>query len=723
MDLTSLEANIWSKVPGYDSDESEDSDSDGAELSSRSEECLKDVVAVLGKSWTQENFVKFAPVQKRGSQGQSGPARSSSHTWLRPPRRQSCGKTGSFRIRHIDAPLVRKTLLHAGFQQTNDSDFTIQWSGPRLNDAAYQALDQSQKVNHFPGSTELTRKDRLWLHFQSMARSFGKLAFDFMPDHFVLPEQLDDFLVCYQNTKYMWIVKPSASSQGKGIFMLRDLEELPVDCPSVVSRYIDNPLLIQDLKFDLRVYVLVTSFDPLRAYMYREGLTRFASKPYSTKGEHAQDVYRHLTNYSINKNAPNYLENQELHADNVGHKWSFSALNKHLEHVGVDVDLMWSGIMDLAVKTLLSLEPVIAAKRSELKVPRTSCFEVYGFDVLVDENLKPWLLEINLSPSMQAYSPLDWHIKSSLLSDVFNLIGVPDLGRQQMDRSTIAPQGATANLVRCRSVDALSSEYSTCQRPGSAEKRCGSLDPAKASTQAGVASSRIAAARSIDTIGGFSKEPVVLDGLTEAQLQMLAHALAENKRRHNFVHLYPTRNTLERYWRITEARSNKCEDVHEASSACSLSPSQLLASVLFGPRPVRDLSLPRPLPMPDLPASPAQDPAAAATAATEKERYRLAMKAKLPPVPLGRQSSTQNELVEMLRKRLDGRRRYVLHPRGYPTSESSRPADLAGSYIGNVPGPNARASSSSPMRSPPPSKALMISTQMFSRNRNKDIEF
>ena len=197
-------------------------------------------------------------------------------------------------------------------------------------------------------------------------------------------------------------MKPHASSRGRGIFILRDLADLPMEETSVVSEYLENPLLIQGLKFDLRVYVLVTSYDPLCAYIYREGLVRFATMPYSTEDRHLSDAYRHLTNYSINKLAPIFMENKQVKADNVGHKWSLSALNRHLKCVDVDVDLMWVRIMDLIVKSLLSVQQVISAKQMKVAAHPTNCFELYGFDVMVDDNLKPWLIEVNLSPSMQA---------------------------------------------------------------------------------------------------------------------------------------------------------------------------------------------------------------------------------------------------------------------------------------------------------------------------------
>jgi hypothetical protein len=80
-----------------------------------------------------------------------------------------------------------------------------------------------------------------------------------------------------------------------------DLSDVPIDESCVVSRYIPNPLLINSLKFDVRLYVLVTSFEPWRIYIYNEGLTRFASESYVANTNKNTNRYAHLTNYSINK--------------------------------------------------------------------------------------------------------------------------------------------------------------------------------------------------------------------------------------------------------------------------------------------------------------------------------------------------------------------------------------------------------------------------------------
>ena len=99
----------------------------------------------------------------------------------------------------------------------------------------------------------------------------------------------------------------------------------------VVSKYIPNPLLINGHKFDLRVYVLVTSFDPLRVYVYKEGLTRFATEAYTSTNS-KKNRFVHLTNSSLGKKSEKWVMDQkDSLRDDYGFKWSITALCKHLE--------------------------------------------------------------------------------------------------------------------------------------------------------------------------------------------------------------------------------------------------------------------------------------------------------------------------------------------------------------------------------------------------------
>lgn len=101
-------------------------------------------------------------------------------------------------------------------------------------------------------------------------------------------------------------MKPANLSRGRGIHLIDSLSDVQIDDLSVVSRYLTNPLLINGHKFDLRIYVLVTSYEPLKIYVFKEGLARFASEVYTSKID-KDNKFMHLTNYSINKKNDNFV--------------------------------------------------------------------------------------------------------------------------------------------------------------------------------------------------------------------------------------------------------------------------------------------------------------------------------------------------------------------------------------------------------------------------------
>lgn len=151
----------------------------------------------------------------------------------------------------------------------------------------------------------------------------------------------------------LWIVKPNALSRGRGIYLIEDPSQVNLESPCIVSKYISNPLLIKQRKFDLRLYVVVTWFDPLRIYIYNEGLARFCSEKYNLE-KPLSNKFMHLTNYSINKKNINYVANEEENEDNYGFKWSLTALIKHLKSLGRDTDKLWNKITDIIIKAIIS---------------------------------------------------------------------------------------------------------------------------------------------------------------------------------------------------------------------------------------------------------------------------------------------------------------------------------------------------------------------------------
>jgi len=108
-----------------------------------------------------------------------------------------------------------------------------------------------------------------------------------------------------------------------------------------------KPYLIDNLKFDMRIYVLVYGVDPLRVFVFREGLARFATEEYTGPyNNNLDNLFMHLTNYAINKNSENFEANDDASDCDTGHKRSVSAVLKHIEETeknpDITVEKLWA---------------------------------------------------------------------------------------------------------------------------------------------------------------------------------------------------------------------------------------------------------------------------------------------------------------------------------------------------------------------------------------------
>jgi tubulin polyglutamylase TTLL1 len=162
---------------------------------------------------------------------------------------------------------------------------------------------------------------------------------DIIPNTYILPGDYTIFVEEFRrNPNIMWIMKPSSKAQGKGIFLVNKLNQLKKWATSsklpfqtlslkeayVISRYVENPLLIGGKKFDLRIYVLVTSYRPLKVYLYSLGFARFCNEKYTPDIAELDNMFIHLTNVAVQKNSEDYNEKH-------GSKWSIANLRFYLE--------------------------------------------------------------------------------------------------------------------------------------------------------------------------------------------------------------------------------------------------------------------------------------------------------------------------------------------------------------------------------------------------------
>ena len=184
---------------------------------------------------------------------------------------------------------------------------------------------------------------------------------------------------------------------------------------------------MEGYKFDLRLYVLVRSINPLCIFLYDDGLVRLCTTKYvSPTGSNLRETTMHLTNYAVNKDCPEFIPNTRVEDDGTGSKRSIKWFRTWLkEHPSCDAKSTWRSIEDVIVKTILAAQPVIAETNAVCGSPYESkCFEVLGFDIMLDSKFRPWLIEVNHSPSFTASSPMDESIKRNLIVSTLDTLNL-----------------------------------------------------------------------------------------------------------------------------------------------------------------------------------------------------------------------------------------------------------------------------------------------------------
>ncbi|XP_049761847.1 tubulin polyglutamylase TTLL13 [Elephas maximus indicus] len=321
---------------------------------------------------------------------------------------------------------VRRAAQMCGLKEVGeDEEWTVYWTDCSVSLERVMDMKRFQKINHFPGMTEICRKDLLARNLNRMQKLYPT-EYNIFPRTWCLPADYGDFQSYGRQRKTRtYICKPDSGCQGRGIFITRNPREIKPGEHMICQQYISKPLLIDGFKFDMRIYVLITSCDPLRIFMYEEGLARFATMPYVEPNiNNLDDVCMHLTNYAINKHNENFVRD-----DAVGSKRKLSTLNVWLREHSYDPRELWGDIEDIIIKTIISAHSVLRHNYRTcfpqyLSGGTCACFEILGFDILLDHKLKPWLLEVNHSPSFTTDSRLDREVKDALLCDAMILVNL-----------------------------------------------------------------------------------------------------------------------------------------------------------------------------------------------------------------------------------------------------------------------------------------------------------
>ena len=292
------------------------------------------------------------------------------------------------------------------------------WSKPGID---MSKLLVWQKVNHFPETRNFSRKDLLKKNIEKTMKISQKCAqlWNIIPLTYVLPKEYLLFVDNYakqeeeNSSANVWIMKPVGKSRGRGISVINDVNQVSYGEIMIIQKYITNPLLLEGFKFDLRLYILITSFSPLEAFLYKEGFARMSTVPFSLNPDKLHNKFIHLTNASIQK----HNQNSKLDSlDNIlgGSKICLKTLIERLGKLGVNWDKIWQQIIELILKSLIAVQGEIPSY--------PCCFDLVGYDDMIDEDLQTWLVEINSSPSLARENYLDDLVKQQLIDDTLELV-------------------------------------------------------------------------------------------------------------------------------------------------------------------------------------------------------------------------------------------------------------------------------------------------------------
>ena len=259
------------------------------------------------------------------------------------------------------------------------------------------------------------------------------------------------------NPDSVWVVKEDRGQQGQGLHLTFDvpLDSFSSTTKCLAQQYIDPPALIEGRRFDLRVYVFVTSYEPLRVFMAKDGAVHLCSDPYTSprRGADMGPLYRHVTNVAVNQKAPGYSTGNK--DGKTGNIRSFANFAHHFPGGDDEIEEWWRQVKLSILKVLAAVKPFVdeagkgvaaanAAKRGGQNAKRNiRCFELYGVDVIASADMKPYILEFNQFPSWVVSGSWFGGIKTRLLRDIIGLTSVMQRVRNPFSASTYNTAGNT----------------------------------------------------------------------------------------------------------------------------------------------------------------------------------------------------------------------------------------------------------------------------------------
>ena len=272
----------------------------------------------------------------------------------------------------------------------------------------------------FPGWDGIRSKEGLHEAISRFKRDRGAAACPSHPRSFSMPEDAEALARAAGAAARpaIWIVKPTFLFGGQGMKLTASLDEIPREPGHIVQEYVSRPYLVEGRKCHIRLYLLITSVAPPRVYLWRDGIVRIAPEPYREAPGWLDRPAIHITNTALHHGHPDLVLCQDPDQEDVGNVWSLGALLRHIAAEALPAAEMWARFEDLATRFARVIEHS-GLFRDQAAQPGREAFppKLLGMDVLLDADLRPWLLEAQRTPG-QTGTPLIEKINSRLFRTV-----------------------------------------------------------------------------------------------------------------------------------------------------------------------------------------------------------------------------------------------------------------------------------------------------------------
>jgi hypothetical protein len=315
---------------------------------------------------------------------------------------------------------------------TKGWNFNYLWKNVNLNPydkGIYHRKNKYQFVGRFP--IESTFKDGLARFYYKQKKKFPN-DYNYIPETFIYKDQkkevFNKFYDYHYNPNDVWLFKPAKDSFARGIQILENYTEIQKSKFKnfLISRYIMNPMLIRNKKFDMRAYVLVTGMDPLKIYFYKDGYVKIPVKDYTLDHQFIKDGCIHITTSDTNLvcfNGKEYKYDTDIY-DEPSNFWSYLFFERYCNRYGINYTDIMEQMKDIFVKTFISLNSEFIRLMKNKNYQDRNLYQIYGLDLLIDSNYKVYLLELNRNPSMRGGHAVADYIYENIIADILNIVGI-----------------------------------------------------------------------------------------------------------------------------------------------------------------------------------------------------------------------------------------------------------------------------------------------------------